>query len=139
MLGQATLLLCRGSSAGRVEGGAVGARGRVLGGPFAWGGVDVKRMPLVRPWVVLWWLEAGEGREGVYGDGGALMRGVEAVVVAACVVGDDDVRCLYVVVKRGVGGLFGDARCPVSCFGCGVVQHDDVDSPFIVGRQVELR
>ena len=33
--------------------------------------------------VVPWWLEDRVGREGVYGDRGALMRGVEVVVVRA--------------------------------------------------------
>ena len=34
------------------------------------------------------------------------MRGVEVVVVAACVVGDKDVWCWYVVVECGAGELF---------------------------------
>ena len=34
---QAVLVLCRGSSAGRVEGGTVGGRGRVVGGAFCVG------------------------------------------------------------------------------------------------------
>ena len=38
---QVALVLCCGSSAGGVEGGAVGGRGRVVGGPFAWGRGDV--------------------------------------------------------------------------------------------------
>ena len=33
--------LCCGSSAGRLEGGAVRGRGRVVGGPFARGGADM--------------------------------------------------------------------------------------------------
>ena len=36
--------------------------------------------------VVLRWLEARVGGEGVYGDGGALMRGLKVVVVATRVV-----------------------------------------------------
>ena len=38
---QVALVLCRGPSAGGVEGSAVGGRGRVVGGPFAWGRGDV--------------------------------------------------------------------------------------------------
>ena len=38
---QVALVLCRGPSAGSVEGGAVGRRGRVVEGPFAWGRGDV--------------------------------------------------------------------------------------------------
>ena len=38
---QVALVLCRGPSAGGVEGGAVVGRGRVVGGPFAWGRGDV--------------------------------------------------------------------------------------------------
>ena len=66
------------------------------------------------------------------------MPGVEVVVVAACVVGDDTVLCLYVVVERGAEELFGEACCWAPCFGCGVVRHQDVDSPLIVGWEVEV-
>ena len=38
---QVVLMVCRDSSAGRVEGGAVGWRGCVVGGPFARGRGDV--------------------------------------------------------------------------------------------------
>ena len=38
---QVVLVVCRGPSAGGVEGGAVGERGRVVGGPFARGRGDV--------------------------------------------------------------------------------------------------
>ena len=62
------------------------------------------------------------------------MGGVEVVVVAAHVVGDDDVWRWYVVVERGLGKLFGDSCCHVPCFGRGVVRHEDVDGPCIVGR-----
>ena len=56
--------------------------------------------------VVLRWLEARGGGEGVYGDGGALMRGLEVVLVATRVVGDDDVWRWYVVVECGIGELW---------------------------------
>ena len=65
------------------------------------------------------------------------MCGVEVVVVAARVVGDDDVWRWYVVVDRAVGELFGDACRCVPCFGRGVVEHEDVEGPRIVGRDVE--
>ena len=67
------------------------------------------------------------------------MRGVEVVVVAARVVGDNDVGRRYVVVECGIGELFGDACRRVPRFGCGVVGHQDVDGPCIVGREVEVR
>ena len=89
--------------------------------------------------VALRWLEARVGGEGVYGDGGALMRGLEVVVVATRVVGDDDVWRWYVVVECGIGELFGDACRRVPRFGRGVVGHEDVDGPRIVGREVEVR
>ena len=89
--------------------------------------------------VVLRWLEARVGGEGVYGDGGALMRGLEVVVVATRVVGDDDVGRWYVVVECGIGELFGDACRRVPCFGRGVVGHEDGDCPRIVGGEVEVR
>ena len=89
--------------------------------------------------VVLRWLEARVGGEGEYGDGGALMRGLEVVVVATRVLGDDDVRRRYVVVECGIGELFGDACRRVPRFGRGVVGHEDVDGPRIVGREVEVR
>ena len=76
--------------------------------------------------VVSWRLEARVGGEGVYGDGRALMRGVEVVVVADRVVGDDDVGRRYVVVECGIGELFGDACRRVPRFGRGVVGHEDV-------------
>ena len=38
---QVVLMVSRGPSAGRVEGGAVGCRGCVVGGPFARGRGDV--------------------------------------------------------------------------------------------------
>ena len=38
---QVVLVVCRGPSAGDVEGGAVGGRGRVVGEPFARGRGDV--------------------------------------------------------------------------------------------------
>ena len=79
--------------------------------------------------MVLRWLEARVGGEGVCGDGGALMRGLEVVVVATCVVGDDDVWRWYVVVECAIGELFGDACRRVPCFGCVVVGHEDVDGP----------
>ena len=66
------------------------------------------------------------------------MRGVEVVVVAAGVVGDDHVGRQYVVVECGIGGLFGDACCRVPRFGRCVVGHEDVDGPRIVGREVEV-
>ena len=66
------------------------------------------------------------------------MLGVEVVVVATRVVGDDDVWRWYVVVERGVGELFGDACRRVPCFGPGVVELEDVDGPCIVGREVEV-
>ena len=56
--------------------------------------------------LVLRGLEARVGGEGVYGDGGALMRGLEVVLVATRVVGDDDVGRWYVVVECGIGELF---------------------------------
>ena len=40
-LEQVVLVVCRGPSAGCVEGGAVSGRGRVVGGPFAWGKGDI--------------------------------------------------------------------------------------------------
>ena len=86
-----------------------------------------------------WRLEARVGGEGVYGDGRALMRGVELVLVAARVVGDDDVGRQFVVVECGIGELFGDACRRVPRFGRGVVRHEDVDGPRIVGREVEVR
>ena len=89
--------------------------------------------------VVLRWLEARVGGEGVYGDGGALMRGLEVVVVATRVVGDDDVWRWYVVEECGIGELFGDACRRVPHFGRGVVRHEDVDCPRIVGGEVEVR
>ena len=82
---------------------------------------------------------AGGQGEGVHGDGGALMRGLEVVVVAARVVGDDDVGRRYVVVKCSIGELFGDACRLVPRFGRGVVGHEDLDVPRIVGREVEVR
>ena len=111
----------------------------MVGGPFAWGRGDVQRMLPFRPWVVSRWLEARVGGEGVYGNGGAFMRGLELVVVAPRVGGDDDVWCWYVVEERGAGVLFDDARCCVPCFGCCVVGHEDVDGQRIVGREVEVR
>ena len=99
----------------------------------------MRRMPQLWPWVVLRWLEARVGGECVYGDRGAHMRGVEVVVVAACVVGDENVWHLYVVVEHGAEELVGDARCRVSCFGCGVVRHEDVNSPLIVSGEVVVR
>ena len=67
------------------------------------------------------------------------MRGLEVVVVATRVVGDDDVGRWYVVVERGIGELFGDACRRVPCFGGGVVGHEDVDCSRIVGGEVEVR
>ena len=67
------------------------------------------------------------------------MRGLEAVVVGARVVGDDDVGRRYVVVECGIGELFGDTCRCVPRFGRGVVGHEDVDNPRIVGREVEAR
>ena len=67
------------------------------------------------------------------------MRGVEVVVVAARVVGDDDVGRRYVVVECGIGELFGDTCRRVPCFGRGVLGHEDVDGPRIVGREVKVR
>ena len=67
------------------------------------------------------------------------MRGVEVVVLAARVTGDDDVWCWYVVMECGAGELFGDACCRVPCFGRRVVGHEDVDGQRIVGREVEAR
>ena len=84
-------------------------------------------------------LEARVGGEGVYGDGGALMRGVEVVVVAARVLGDDDVGRRYVLVECGIGELYGDACRRVPRFGRGVVGHEDVDDPRIRGRVVKVR
>ena len=87
---------------------------------------------------MLWWLQARVGGEGVYGDGGALMHGLEVMVVATRVVGDDDVWRRYVVVECGIGELFGDACRRVPRFGRGVLGHEDVDGPRIVGREVEV-
>ena len=115
-------MLCRGSSAGCVEGGAVGGRGRVVGGPVVRGRGDVYSMLPCRSRVVLWWLKLRVGGEGGYGDGVALMRGVEVVVVTARVLGHNNVWCWY-----------------VPFFGRVVVGHEDVDSPRIVGREVEVR
>ena len=81
-----------------------------------------------------WRIEARVGGEGVYGDGGALMRGMEVVVVAARVVGDDDVGRRYVVVECGIAELHGDACRCVPRFGRGVVGHEDVDGPGIRGQ-----
>ena len=67
------------------------------------------------------------------------MRGLEVVVVATRVVGDDDVWRWYVVVECGIRELFGDACRRVPCFGRGVVGHEDVDGPRIVGREVEVQ
>ena len=92
-------------------------------------------MPAVGGVVVAGGQAAGEG---VYDDGAALLRGLEIVVVAAPVVGEDDVWRWYVVVERGAGELFGDARC-CAPFRRGVVGHDDLDGPRIVGREVEVR
>ena len=89
--------------------------------------------------MVSWLLEARVGGEGVYGQGGALMRGVEVVVVGARVVGNDDVGRRYVVVECSIGELFEDACRCVPCFRRGVVGHEDVDGPRIVGREVEVR
>ena len=75
----------------------------MVGGSFEWGRGDVQWMLPCRSSVVPRWLEARVGGDGVSGDGGALMRGLEVVVVAACVVGDDDVWCWYVVVCCGAG------------------------------------
>ena len=88
--------------------------------------------------VVLRWLEARVGGEGVYGDGGALMRGLEVVVVATRVVGDHDVWRWSVVVEWGIGEWFGDACRGAPRFGRRVVGHEDVDGPRIVGREVEV-
>ena len=66
------------------------------------------------------------------------MCALEVVVVAACVLGDDNVWSLYVVLERGAEELFGDARCRVPCFGCGVVGHEDMDNPLIAGRAVKV-
>ena len=136
---QVVSVVCRGPSASCVEDGAVGERRRLVGGPFARGRGDVEWMLPCRTLVVLRWLEARVGGEGVYGDGGALMRGLEVVVVATRVPGDDDVWRWYVVVGFGIGELFGDACRHVPRFGRGVVGHEDVDSPRIVGREVEVR
>ena len=84
------------------------------------------------------WLEARVGGEGVYGGGGALRGGVEVIVVAARVVGDNDVGRRYVVVECGIGGLFGDACRRVPRLGRSVVGHEDLDGPRIVGREVEV-
>ena len=89
--------------------------------------------------VVLWWLEARVGGEGVYGDGRALMRGLEVVVVAARVVGDAIFWRRYVVVEWGIRELFGDACCCVPRFRRGAVGHGVVDGLRIVGREVEVR
>ena len=60
-------------------------------------------------------------------------------MVATRVVGDDDVWRWYVVVECGIGELFGDACRRVPHLGRGVVGHEDVDCPHIVGREVEVR
>ena len=83
-------------------------------------------------------LEGRVGAEGVHGDGGALMRGVEVVVVAARVVGDDDVGRWYVVVECGIVELSGDTCRRIPQFGSCVVGHEDVDGARIVGREVEV-
>ena len=92
-----------------------------------------------QPLGVSWWLEARVGGESVYDDWGALLRGVEVVVVAACAVGKDDVWRWYVVVERGAGELFGDACCRAPSFQRGVMGYEDVDGSRIVGREVEVR
>ena len=99
----------------------------MVGGPFARGWGDVWLMLPHWTRVVSWRLEARVGGEGVYGDGGALMRGVEVVVVAARFVADDDVGRQYVVVECGIGGLFGDACRCVPHFGYDVVGHENSD------------
>ena len=66
------------------------------------------------------------------------MRGVEVVVVAVRVLGDDDVGRRYVVVDCGIGELFVYACRRVPRFGRGVVGHEDVDGPRIVGREVQI-
>ena len=86
-----------------------------------------------------WRLEARVGGESFYCDGGALMLGVEVVVVATRVAGDHDVGRRYVVVECGIGELFGDTCRRVPRFGRGVVGHEDVEGPRIVGREVEVR
>ena len=67
------------------------------------------------------------------------MRGVEVVVVAFRVVGDDDVEWWYVVVERAPGELHADVCCCFPCFGRGIKGHEDVDGPRTVGREVEVR
>ena len=59
-------------------------------------------------------------------------------MIAACFVGDNDVCSWYVVVELGAGQLLHNARCCVPCFECGVVEHQNVHSPGIVGREVEV-
>ena len=135
---QVVLVVCRGTSAGRVEGGAVRWRGRVVGEPFARGRGDVQWMPPCWTQVVSWQLEARVGGEGVYGDEGALIRDVEVVLVAARVVGDDDVGRRCVVVECGIGELFGDLCRRVPHFRRSVMGHEEVDGPPIVSREVEV-
>ena len=67
------------------------------------------------------------------------MRGMEVVMVATGVAGDDDVSRWYVVLECGIGELSGDACRRVPRFGRGVVGHEDVDSPRIVDREVKVR
>ena len=66
------------------------------------------------------------------------MCGLQVVVVAPRVVGDNDVRCLYVIVERDAGELLGEARCQAPCFGCGVGGHKHVDGPLIMVREDEV-
>ena len=106
----------------------------MLRGPFAWGQGDVQRVSPLRPPVVSRRLEAELGGQGVDGDGGSLMCGLEVIAFASRVVGDDDVRRWYVIVECGAREPIGDACRCVPCFGCGVVGHEDVDGPLILGK-----
>ena len=67
------------------------------------------------------------------------MRGVEVEVVSARDVSDDDVWFWCVVGERGAGEQFGEPRCRVPYFGCGVVGVHDEDGPRIMGMEVVVR
>ena len=59
-------------------------------------------------------------------------------MVAVRVVGDDDVGCWYVLVERSAWELYGDVCCRIPCFGRGVMGHEDVNGPRVVGMEFEV-